>query len=340
MATLVVLAVLWAQPLWEQVFGAGRGNMTRLLTNSSGGDVKLGPAIATRFSAQVLIRPAWRLRSGFSDLLPPTGTTQSPDGPFVEVTRDIIGLLPAIAVLTLLAALLVVLGVSARRRGAPARAAACWIAAGGVVGAPFCLVARHRGAVLRARTTCAGCGRSGRSSTWSCCGPSSRRWPRDGSAGRGERLSSAIAVALTVILAIAAVPFLAQAQGPVADYAAMPALRRVFRDLDTLRSSAPVVYDTSTVRVFEPYSSAVMMRLQELGIEFRVTDDGMVRQLGERRRADGSETTTVFQLEGAAALLYDGPACRIAIASALDPDSERAAAATVDELAGTSRPAP
>jgi ABC-type proline/glycine betaine transport system substrate-binding protein len=64
-----------------------------------------------------------------------------------------------------------------------------------------------------------------------------------------------------------------------------------------------------------------------------VTDDGMVRQLGERRRADGTETTTLFQLEGAAALLYEGPACRIAIASALDPADEAAAAATVDDLA-------
>jgi hypothetical protein len=113
----------------------------------------------------------------------------------------------------------------------------------------------------------------------------------------------------------------------------MPVLRRVFRELEPLRAGEPVVYDVSNVRVFEPYSSAVMMRLQELGIEFRVTDDGMVRQLGESRRADGTEATRVFQLEHAAALDYSGPACRVAIASALDPAEEAEAAAHLDALA-------
>ena len=132
------------------------------------------------------------------------------------------------------------------------------------------------------------------------------RWRRAGTAvshraGRARRSS----------LSVAAVPYFAQQQGPVADYASMPALRRVFRDLEPLRASAPVVYDISNVRVFEPYSSAMMMRLQELGIEFRVTDEGMVRQLGDARRADGTERTRVFQLEAAAALDYSGPACRV-----------------------------
>ena len=68
-----------------------------------------------------------------------------------------------------------------------------------------------------------------------------------------------------------------------------------------------------------------MMRLQELGIEFRTTDEGMVRQLGDARRADGTERTRVFQLEGRSAIDYEGDACRIGIASALDPaDEERA----------------
>ena len=50
-----------------------------------------------------------------------------------------------------------------------------------------------------------------------------------------------------------------------------------------------------------------MMRLQELGIEFRTTDEGMVRQLGDARRADGTEHTRVFQLEGRSAIDVDKP---------------------------------
>jgi hypothetical protein len=331
-ATLVVLVVLWAQPLWEQLFGAGRGNMTRLLTNSSGGDVKLGPAIATRFSAQVLVQPAWRLRSGFSALLPPTGTTQAADGPFVELTRPILGLVPAVAVLLLLAGVLVGFGIAAHRRGVEARAAACWIAAGGVLGAPVCLALVTVGrffAPHHVRWMWAFGAFVNVVVLWSVVDEVAARWRRPAAA----RALAAIPVALTVLGAVAAVPYLAQQQGPVADYASMPALRRVFRQVEALRSSAPVVYDTSDTRPFEAFSSTIMMRLQELGIEFRVTDEGMVRQLGDARRADGTETTTLFQLEGRAALEYDGPACRVAMASALEPSEEATASAAADEMA-------
>jgi hypothetical protein len=86
-----------------------------------------------------------------------------------------------------------------------------------------------------------------------------------------------------------------------------------------------VRYDTDTLRVFEPYSSAVMMELQARGIEFRVTNDGMVRQLGDRRRASGKELVTMFQLEGIDALRYAGDACVLAVASLLDPVERLAA---------------
>jgi hypothetical protein len=93
------------------------------------------------------------------------------------------------------------------------------------------------------------------------------------------------------------------------------------------------VYDTSNVRVFEPYSSTMMMFLQQRGVEFRVQDEGMVRQLGNGRRADGTETVTLFQLESEQALLYDGPACQLAVTSALSPEEERTARADADALA-------
>ena len=156
-----------------------------------------------------------------------------------------------------------------------------------------------------------------------------RRWSDRAAA----RLAGTLAVASPWSSSLAAIPYLAQPQGPVADYDTMPALRRVFRQLEPLRGHDPVLFDVSNVRVFEPYSAAVMMRMQELGIEFRVTDGG--HGPPARDRAVGPTArrpTTMFQLEGVEALHYEGPACRVAMASALDPAEEDAARVSADEL--------
>ncbi len=137
-----------------------------------------------------------------------------------------------------------------------------------------------------------------------------------------------------MVLSIANLAYLERPDGPVAAYSTMPAMRRVLPELGVLADHDPVVYDVSNLRVFEPYSSTMMMRMQELGIEFRVTDEGLVRQLGPSRRADGTETTRVFQLEGVEALDYDGPACTVALASALSADDEAATRDLADRLAG------
>jgi hypothetical protein len=325
-----VLAVCWAQPVWEQLFGAGEGNLARLLSNASGGDVKLGGGIATRFSAVVLAEPVWRLRSGFSTLIPPTATADGRNGTFVDVTKPLLGAAPAAALLVALVVLLGLLAVATKRAGRRTVSVTCWLALGGVVGAPLALslvtvgdlFAQHHvrwmwafGAFVNVVVL------------WAVVELVVARWPS------ARTVGGLVPVVLTVVLAIAAIPYLAQQQGPVADYSAMPALRRVMRQLGGLRSSAPLVYDTGNLRVFEPYSSTVMMRLQELGIEFRVTDPGMVRQLGDARRADGTERTTIYQLQGWPALQQGGTDCLVAEASALTPAREDEARRTEQALA-------
>jgi hypothetical protein len=322
--TLVVVALCWAQPLWEQLFGAGKGNLARLLTNASGGAVKLGGGLATRFSAVILAEPVWRLRSGFSTLIPPTATERGPDGPIIDVTKPLLGGVPALLLLAGLVVGFAALAIATRRAGRRLVSAACWLVAGGVAGAPVALslvtvgdlFAQHHvrwmwtfGAFLDTVAL------------WAIVELVTARWPRL------RRAGALVPVVLTVVLASAAIPYFAQQQGPVADYSAMPALRRVMRQLGSLRSSAPLLYDTSNLVVFEPYSSTVMMRLQELGIDFRVTDPGMVRQLGDRRRADGTERTTIYQMQGWPALEHGGSDCIVAEASALTPaDEDRARA--------------
>jgi hypothetical protein len=131
-------------------------------------------------------------------------------------------------------------------------------------------------------------------------------------------LSAAWLVAVATVV-VASIPVVAHPEGPTADRAVNPVLEEAFAALDPLEGIGPVRYDTDTLRVFEPYSSAVMMELQARGIEFRVSNEGMVRQLGNRRRASGDERVTVFQLEGIDALRYSGDACVLAVAMLLDP---------------------
>jgi len=149
---------------------------------------------------------------------------------------------------------------------------------------------------------------------------------------RVERVTTAFTLVAIIAFTALNLPSFAEQQGPTVDASAQVVLRKVFPHLDVLREGAPVVFDISNLRVFEPFSTAVMMRLQQDGIEFRVTDPSMVRQLGDGRRASGHENTTIFQLEGVAALLYDGPACQIALESGLDDAAAAQARNAVEVL--------
>jgi hypothetical protein len=62
----------------------------------------------------------------------------------------------------------------------------------------------------------------------------------------------------------------------------------------------------------------VMAALQQAGVDLRVADSGLVRQLGNARRADGDEPLTVFLLEGRDALEVPEGSERIAFSSPLD----------------------
>jgi len=101
-----------------------------------------------------------------------------------------------------------------------------------------------------------------------------------------------------------------------------------------------VVYDIDNLTPFEPYSTAVMARLRERGIEFRFGDEPMLRQMGEHRRVDGSEVAHLRQFQRADALLYDGDGCIVSMRSGVSPADEEAAdavvAAAADDLASGS----
>ena len=68
--------------------------------------------------------------------------------------------------------------------------------------------------------------------------------------------------------------------------------------LASYRPDGPVLFDVCVLRFAEPYSGPVLAALARDGVDVVVSDDGMVRQLGERRRADGDETRRLVLLEG------------------------------------------
>ena len=338
--TAAVLVLCWIQPLYEQFFGEGRGNLTRLASNAGGGDVTLGLTDATKITGAIIALPPWWMRSGYSTTVPITQVTPTADG-YRLVLTGVPGVAISILALVVVVSLLVALTIAAHRRGLLAATCAGALCA---VSVPITVVAlskltigtvgfssHHVRWVWPLSVFITFCIVWMATEIWIASRPEATT---EAGVERSATWFDGVSVGLIVVLSIANLAYLERPDGPVAAYATMPAMRRALPRIGVLAGHDPVVYDVSNLRVFEPYSSTMMMRMQELGIEFRVTDEGLVRQLGPSRRADGTETTRVFQLQGVEALDYTGPACTVALVSALTAADEAATRALADRLAG------
>jgi hypothetical protein len=337
-----IIGVLWAPSLWEQFFGQGKGNMSRLLGNSSGGDFSLGLDNAARIVASLGVRPPFWGRSGYSTTVVVTKITETADGR----TLDVPGVVPLWAAVLGLSALVAVLAalvfVSHRAERRPETAA-------GILAIVVLL-----GSVLAlSRLTIGSVGLSPHHVRWAwplmafvhlvivwlaasaLLGRRSNEEPDR----RADRGIDVVVVVLLVLVSALNIPFLAQPSGPTAEFRTLPTMQRIEPQLEQLAGFDPVLYDISTLRIYEPYSSTMMMWLQERGIEFRVDDDGMVRQLGDARRADGSEPTRIFQLEGVAARTFDGPECLLAEASLLTAEDDASVRQLIEDAAAELAPA-
>jgi hypothetical protein len=333
--TAVVAGLCWVQPLYEQLFGRGEGNLQRLATHAGGGDLTVGSSTAVKIVAAVVALPPWWTRFGYEDTVPSTPLTDTPDGP-----RLLVGGLPSAAVavlgLLLVIGLLVALVVALRQ---PAQRGARWSAIVALAG----VVVAVAGVSIQAVTVT---GLGSHQIRWlfalslfvhvAIAWGAVEWWRQRG--GMRERLLDGGIAAVVLVLTVANLPFHAHDLGPVADRSAAATLERTFDDLEQFDPGEPVVYDVDNVRVFEPYSSAVMMRLDELDVEFRFTDEGLVRQFGEHRRADGDETIRIRQYERSEALLFDGDDCVLSLRSGVGTDAERRADALIEaagnDLAG------
>lgn len=326
LAAAAVAALAWLQPLIEQVAGPGRGNLARLLRNASGGDVTIGAGTAVRLVARIVALPPWWTRPGFEDAVESTPLTERGGEAVLDVPGLPSGPVAAVAV-AIVVSLLAGAWWLARRHGRTDAAAALLVASVGVVTAVVTLTIQTVSVV--------GLGSHHVRWLWvlALFVQVSLAWAAVEIASVSTDISTPatpVLVAAVLGLTVANLPKTAHDLGPTADRAAADTLARTFDDLADFRPGGPVRYAVDDLRPFEPWSSAVQMRLRELGIDFRVDDGGVVRQLGEDRRADGSEVTTIRQVERGAAVRGDDAWCEISRASPLDPTDT----AVVDALIG------
>jgi hypothetical protein len=289
--SLVVAVAAWAQPLIDQV--AGTGNLSALVRSSGSGSDQVGFELGTRFIASVVAYPPWWGRPAFTHTIRATGAIETESG-FDVGEGDVVGLPAAIVGVFLVLALLAAVVVVGRRRGSRTTVAAGVVAAAAVLAALLSMGLMPIGVI----------GLSPHTMRW--------LWPISAfvllaglfalSGWRpAGRVAVPLAAAATAVLTALNLPTHAARLGPTADRAAIDTAAALVDELDGYDPDEPVLFDVSTLRFAEPYSGPVLAALARNGVDVVVDDEGMVRQLGERRRASGQETRRIVLLEGDAA---------------------------------------
>lgn len=332
-----VVAVAWAQPMWEQLFGEGQGNLSRLVRSAGGGDVTLGARNALRLLGAVVVTPPMWTRWGFDEVARSAPLEQTPDGPRLTIAG-----LPGLALSTVGLVLVVgLLGWLVTVLREPAQRGARWAVGLGLV---LLVVAFVTLTVQVVGVT----GLGSHQVRWAFAlaayvhvvavwGVVEHLRPRRLAAS--ERRVDLAVIGLAGLLVVGNLGFHAPALGPVSDRRAADTLRPVFADLADFRPGAPVVYDVENFTLYEPYSAAVIMRLDEVGVDVRLDDEGYLRQYGPGRRADGTEPVRMFQYEREAALLYSGAGCVVSrhagVADDVAAATDDVISAAVADLVGT-----
>lgn len=316
--SVAVLLVLWAQPLWEQAFGAGEGNLSRILSSTGGDEPTIGLSLAARLVATVAVLPPWWGRSSFTGSIVYTpfdanGTTVTPTGLPSTATA-----LVALAVLGV--ALVSLAALAWRRRDRPV-----------VVAVAVASVAITVAVLSLAISPFGPLGLTPHQMRWLWSIAAFVAWVvlvgvvRAVPLGRFAARFDQVVVAAVAVMAALAVPFYAQAAGPATFQDQLPTGRSLAEQIEAYRPAGPVLVITSDLRFTESYSTVVMSVLQREGVDFRVVEEGLVRQLGEARRASGAEVAEIRLAEGRDALDERPGSERIALAGPLS-------AAEVDEL--------
>jgi hypothetical protein len=314
MACLVGVAC-WSQSLYEQFFVDGPGgNLGRLATSFGKSGDKVGLGDAPRFVAEIAALPPWWGRPSVSRAFLP------------GVPLPSFG--ASIAALAIVAALLVVAMLIGRRIGDPPA----------VVAAETGLVALVV-AIAAATTIPIGyLGLAAHHLRW--------LWPvavfvtfaivcplvTAPGRPRAHRLGLPVLTAATVVFALLNLPTMSAGVGPTADAEAIPTIRELVPQLESLRGERGVLIDLRGQRFAEPFTVPVMVELQRLGIPWYADDAVLLRQVGSTRAYRGGASVRLFVREGDRARETPPGARRVAFVDALtDPEADELSALK-DEL--------
>jgi hypothetical protein len=323
LATAAVGLLIWAQPIAEQFTSPGRGNLSRIAGSIGSSGATIGAGLGARVVATAVLLPPWWLRPSFEDTFKvrpgtPPGTTDFATITHVASRSGALVAFAALAVVLLAAA--VVAGLRHDRVGGTALGTAVVVLGASFVSAAklpvgLFVVAPHQlrflwpvGAFLVAALLVV----------------SSRAIAGAAAPDTLRVRSLAIALAaIAVVLGALALPTYNPQSGPTADAASGPVVRDLLSQLGPLDDAGAVWLDLRNERFAEPYSEPIMARLARAGVPFLVQGEGMVRQVGERRRFSGTADARIFLLEGDATNAPPPGAGRVAFATDLT-DAERA----------------
>lgn len=302
--TGMVVLLAWSQPLIEQFAGSGKGNLSRIAGAATSGVEPIGWTTATRMLVEITAMGPWFTRGAYADAVPST-----------PVGEPVVGIVSLGAAAVIQVAILVVLAavaVRAYRTGRPRLAAMAVTAAAALLCAHVALATSPMNQI----------GLSLHQMRW--------LWPvaafvtasgvtivleTVGSRRELHRWLLAGTTVLVVALAIANLPtHRSESTGPIETAHHLNAGRELVNQLGSLEGRGTVLYDAAQLTFAEPYSGMTFAELLDRGIPFVFDDEGLIRQFGEERRADGSEALRLWQVAGSGALETPPGAERVAFA--------------------------
>ena len=321
--SVVVLAVLWAQPLWEQLFGPGRGNISRIVVAGTVGgsdfvpveSTPTGISVGLRVLGSVLALPPWWGRPGFDSTIPPStwiddGSERVLDAPGLRTLGpSVIGLVILVVVIALAWRRVRRLGNRQLEAGFQTLAVAGAVAMVTTIVTPIDILglSPHKVRWL-----------------WVIGAFATYLLVMAVIAGLGDALRHRALVglaALSLVVVVATVPTYVNRSGPVyfrETYASITDLREQLDDfLEQDGALSAVEFDAEGIGFAEPYTAPVMAELLRNGVEVEVADRTLARQLGPDRllgdeRVGTATLPLVFVRAGEAAAIVPPGAERIA----------------------------